>query len=308
MKTPTVNITVVTFNRLRLTRACLDSLLPWLAGRSTVTLQVVDNGSEDGTQDFLRLKAEAYPMMRVVTLRRNMGVSVAANLGWASQNADYYVKFDNDVVIRDPDWLDPLISLAERNQEVGMIAYQFCSWHKTKPVNLPSGDRFIESDCCGGACVLIPRQVHERFGFWNEDYGRYGFEDLEYGARVMQGGLRIGYVDAQGRVEHLGYEPNVLDAAHEAAKSANIESDEKGKKLYVLNKFMFESGVRPLYVGRKYLPVEGTEPVRFRSNPDYQSVLRLHDAYLPLVDFHEGEDGVRIDLTRLRQQEMNMDE
>lgn len=291
---------MVTCNRLRLTRRCLESLLASLQGRERVSVHVVDNGSRDGTQDYLRLMAEAHPVLKLFPLRRNMGVSVAANLGWAAMDADYYIKLDNDMLIHDPAWMDPLIALASRNPELGMIAYQFCAWHKTAPAVLASGDEFVESDCCGGACVLIPRPVHERFGFWNEDYGRYGFEDLEYGARVMQGGCRIGYVDAPGLVDHLGYEQTTLDEGHEAAKSANIASSDKGKKLYVLNKFLFESGIRPLYVSRKYLPHGEGRALTFRSNPEYQTILRLHADYLPQIDFHEGEDGVAIDLSRLQ--------
>ncbi len=37
-------------------------------------------------------------------------------------DADYYIKLDNDMLIRDPAWVDPLITLASRNPELGMIA------------------------------------------------------------------------------------------------------------------------------------------------------------------------------------------
>ena len=297
---PPVNITMVTYNRLRLTRLCLESLLRHTP--ADVCIQVVDNGSTDGCREYLLARAAQDVRLRVHALPRNMGVSVAANLGWAACDADYYLKLDNDILIREPDWLDRLLALAERNPELGMLGYQFCSWHHTEQRVLPSGDIFVESDCCDGACVLIPRHSHERFGFWNEDYGRYGFEDLDYGGRVTLGGSRIGYVNAPGRVEHLGFAEGAVDEHLEQAKRDNIASEEQGKKLYVLNKLLFEQGIRPLHVSRKYLFLETGEGWRFRGNPEYRAILRLHAQYLPLIDFSEGPDGVHVDVLRARQQ------
>ncbi len=297
---PRVNITVVSHNRLALTRLCLESLARWWPDGAVA--HVVDNGSTDGTRAFLLDLQERDPRLQVFLLSRNMGVSVAANLGWAAADADAYLKLDNDMLIRRADWLDQLVDAAARNPELGMIGYQFCSWHVTRGVVLQSGDRFVESDCCGGGCVLIPRAIHERFGFWNEDYGPYGFEDLDYGTRVSLGGCRIGYIEAPGRVEHLGYAENFVDADREAAKRAHVASETRGKKLYVLNKLMFEQGARPLYVPRKYLPEMREEGIRFRTNPDYQPLLKLQARYVPLVDFSEGPEGVRVDLRRIRKE------
>ena len=296
-----INITVVTWNRLRLTRLSLESLLAHT--RENVIVHVVDNGSTDGTADWLRECASRHSKVRLFLLPTNMGVAVAANLGWAAAPAaDYYLKLDNDMIILQPDWLDMLFSLAERNPEIGMLGYQVYDRYKTERITLPGGDTFITSDCVGGACVLSPRRIHEQFGFWNEDYGRYGFEDLEYGVRLHQGGWRIGYVDAPGRVEHAGYAEGAVDAAAERSKNSFVARETTGKKLYVLNRFLFESGIRPLYVSRKYLPDVSGERIRFRSDPAYRAVIKLQQEYLRKISFTEEENNIRLDLTRVRTQ------
>lgn len=292
-----INITVVVWNRLRLTRLCLESLLGNV--RDNVVIHVVDNGSTDGTPAYLRDVAARHERVRLFALPRNMGVAVAANLGWAALDADYYLKLDNDMRILRPDWLDVLLDTADRNPEVGMAAYQVCSWHKTAPVTLSGGDDFLDSDCCGGACVLAPRRTHEKFGFWNEDYGKYGFEDMEYGVRAGLGGYKAGYVPASGCVEHLGYAEDAVDQAQESSKKRFVESDDTGKKLYVLNRWLFESGIRPLYVSRKYLPDFSSGIVRFHSNPEYRAVLKLHRNYLQRISYTVDAEGIRLDLTQL---------
>lgn len=298
-----VNITVVTHNRLPLTRLCLESLLPTLPppGPGGVSVHVVDNGSTDGTPEYLRALVARYPQVRLRALTYNMGVAVAANLGWAAQDAEYYLKLDNDMRIIHPDWLDVLLSTAARNPEVGMVGHQVCDWHKTAPVTLPGGP-FIESDCSGGACVLIPRHIHQRFGFWNEDYGKYGFEDLEYGLRVSLGGYRIGYAAAPPCVEHLGYVNGAIDPVREIHKQSSLQHETSGEKLYVLNRFLFEHGIRPLHVARKYLPYADGARIRFRSNPEYARILKLHHEYVNKISYVADEQGIHLDLRALKTQ------
>lgn len=294
---PTVNITMVTCNRLSLTRTCLESLLPTLG--SAVSLCIVDNGSQDGSQDYLRGIAAAHPQVRLVILARNMGVAVAANLGWALRDADYYLKLDNDMQIMQPGWLHTLLELAESAPEVGLVAHRVCDWHSIEPARLSSGEVFFLSPCANGACVLIPRRVHERFGFWTEDYGRYGFEDLDYSNRVRAGGLLVGYAPETDAIRHLGYEQDV-DEKHESIKRTARTSIVAGQKVYLLNTFLFEQGIRDSYVPRKYLPDMSANPVTFTMNKAYRPIMQLHRELIDKVAYRVDGDVVELDLSRLK--------
>ena len=59
------HIGIVTWNRLELTRLCLTSLLAHTPPGYGLT--VVDNGSTDGTPQYLTALAEAHPHMRLLT-------------------------------------------------------------------------------------------------------------------------------------------------------------------------------------------------------------------------------------------------
>jgi GT2 family glycosyltransferase len=281
-----VNITIVTYNRLNLTELCLASLLD--RTRGSFTVQVVDNRSTDGTRDFLDRLAAKDARVRPHFLDRNMGVAVAANYGWALLDAPYYLKLDNDMLVQDPGWLEKLLHVLEENPDVGLAGYQILGRQKTSPVSLAGGVPFRLADFCGGACVLVPRRVHERLGFWNEDYGKYGFEDLDYGNRAVLAGFRIGYPDDDASVRHLGYE--VPDRLYEGEKKKSVTSARSGEKLFVLNKLMFENAVRPLYVDRKHLPEISGRRVVFRTNPGYGAIVRMQRDLLAKTGYTvEGE-------------------
>jgi GT2 family glycosyltransferase len=291
-----VNITIVTRNRLGLTKLCLDSLLR--KTRGSFTAHVVDNGSADGTRDFLERLASEDPRVRPHFFSRNMGVAVAANYGWALLDAPYYLKLDNDMLVEDPRRLETLLDLLEGNPDLGLTGWQVLARQKTSPASLAGGAAFRAADFCGGACVLVPRRVHEVLGFWNEDYGKYGFEDLEYSNRAVLAGFRVGYPDGAAAVRHLGYE--APDGEYEREKKKNIASAQSGEKLFVLNKLMFENGVRPLYVQRKYLPEISGGRVVFRTNPACAAIVRTQRALLEKTRYTVNGESVALDLSALK--------
>lgn len=298
-RSPTVNITVVTQNRLPLTRICLESLLPTLRDGMHVT--VVDNGSNDGTPEYLDAVASGNGRVSVAKLPRNMGVAIAANYGWACRDTDYYLKLDNDMEILAADWLQRLLTVMENAPEVGMAGYRFFDKHEVRGVTLSSGHAFLQSRACGGGCALIPRRVHEICGFWCEDYGRYGYEDVDYNNRVMQKGFVIGYLDGTERtIRHLGYEGDA-DRERESVKLRMRTSDAAGEKLYLINKFLFENGIRDVNVPRKYLPDCSENGIRFSLQNSYRPLMRLQQDMLRTVPYSVHGDTVSLDFSGLLQ-------
>ena len=258
-----VHLAVVTWNRLALTRICLESLLARTPPGYTLT--IVDNGSEDGSREYLQSLAAAHAHIRLKLLSRNMGLCVAANLAWDdAADAEYYVKLDNDIEILDPLWLARLISPLEERPQVGMTSYKFCDWHEPshQPLALRDGGEAELTTVCGGGCVCIPRATHERLGFWNEGYGRYGHEDQDYSWRVRKAGY---------------------DTA------------------YYLNLLLFDEGLLPLRMIRKYLPVEKEGRISFALNPAYRPVQKLLNTLARTVEVDASGELSRLDLSAWRQ-------
>ena len=245
MAEPRVNITVTSYNRLASTRRCLESLR--LTAGIGYTLTVVDNNSRDGSREYLISLYESGAIDRLFLCKYNVGVSVAANLGWAAVDTPYYVKLDNDVELLRSDWLNNLIELSIRAPGTGSIGYYIEAQRDES-----SQGPFFDVPRSVGSCILISREAHERLGFWNEDYGLYGMEDSDFGTRVGAAGLKSRYASHSERyIRHshdlyLGNER--LD--DEIRKTHGV-SDEFTAMFY-FNNAMFLSGVRPVYVKRKF--------------------------------------------------------
>lgn len=289
------HIGMVTWNRLALTRHCLASLLQNTPPGYGLT--VVDNGSTDGTREYLQGLASEFPHMRLHLLRRNMGVAVASNLAWDdADGADFYVKLDNDVEVLDPQWLDRLMRMLADNPRLGMAGYRLCPKHEGAPLKLADGSTALEVACCNGACACIPRAVHERLGFWNEGFGRYGYEDLEYSWRARKAGYTLAYAPQQDALRHLGAEPEFVDPRQEQGKYTSHTADLSGTKAYLMYLLLYEQGVIPLNVGRKYLPVMGADGLAFTLNPAHKALQRLMVRLVNSVETTQRGELSQLDL------------
>jgi glycosyltransferase involved in cell wall biosynthesis len=221
--TSVVNIGMITCNRLDFTRQAIEALAMVDAGYRFV-LTVVDNGSADGTRDFLQELHLRGVVKNLVLLAENIGVAKASNLAWSLvPEAGYYLKLDNDIVIRKHGWLRDMVEVADRIAEAGAVAYNF------EPASYPAvtlhgcGVRPKLDSNLGGACILIPRRTHELLGYWCEDYGLYGEEDADFGVRVECAGLfnlymadeDVGLHLPSGRAARIGFGLRAKDGVEE---------------------------------------------------------------------------------------------
>ena len=99
---PDVSVIVVTWNGRHYLEACLSAV----EAQQDVTFEtiIVDNGSEDGTADFVR---ERFPSVRVSRWRRNLGFAGGNNAGAATARGRYVAFLNNDTVA-EPGWLSAL--------------------------------------------------------------------------------------------------------------------------------------------------------------------------------------------------------
>jgi GT2 family glycosyltransferase len=193
------NISMVTYNRLEFTKEAIHSI----PNVVSYVLTVVDNGSTDGTRDYLIETQKGGIIKNLVLLGNNVGVAKASNLAWHLESLSaYYVKFDNDIVIRKKGWLSNMVSVIEGVPGLGAVAYNF------EPISYPlstaSGMKIrIKRGTLGGACILIPNRTREILGYWSEEYGLYGEEDLDYGFRILKAKMLNAYMEDEEVGEHL---------------------------------------------------------------------------------------------------------
>ncbi len=207
---PFVSIIIVNLNGLPLLGDCLKSLYAQNYPPHRVEIILVDNGSSDGSVNFIR---EEFPEVRVLEAGRNLGFAGGNNLGARYAQGDYLAFINNDSVA-DPNWLNCLVEtlatyaeyvcaaskvLTEDGGEIDFIgpalniygrAFQI---YEGLPVSLGYGEEIKEILAPCGNGMLIRRDVFLDAGGFDEDYIAY-YEDVDLGWRLWLYGYKVIFV------------------------------------------------------------------------------------------------------------------
>lgn len=201
------SVIVLAWNGLQYLPACLDALVAQdYADFETI---VVDNGSTDGSADFV---AEHYPQVRLIRNEHNLGFAAGNNVGLRAATGDVLVMLNQDTVVQ-PGWLAALVGALE-DEAVGVagckILYpdgetiQHAGGWIEWPLGLAHHYGQGEQDTgqwsvhraveyVTGAAMAFRRDVLERVGFLDEEFWPGYFEDADFCLRVRKAGYEIWY-------------------------------------------------------------------------------------------------------------------
>ena len=191
---------------------------------------VADNGSRDGTVEWLR---EAWPSAEVVALPENRGFAAAVNAGVAAGTGEYVALLNNDMEL-DPNWLAALVESLDAAPDAGSATPKQRSGHDRDRLD-GAGDviawtggatrrGFGEPDrgqydtpgrvfsACAGA-ALFRRAALADVGPLDESFFAY-LEDADWGFRARLRGWSALYVPAS-LVYHLGGATSGRTPGHE---------------------------------------------------------------------------------------------
>ena len=279
MSGPILNITIPVFNRYHLTQKTLLALRKTAPGIPFV-VTVVDNGSApDLRERLVNLHSDGL-IDNLFLLPRNMGISCACNIGWRAVDAPYYMKLDNDMVATTPHWLDHVFRLWAHGEPVSIIGPIFEQQKLTADPGTQHTPDGILGICQGnvpGGATIIPKSVSDIIGYWSEDYGLYGADDGDYGARLECAGVTQYCYDVHDCFEHCGsfdnseYEDTELNKSAEHARLFKDESG--GVGMFLLNYYLYNMCARNWRVPLRY---------RIKDMDGYNVVLEEDPAYEPI--------------------------
>jgi hypothetical protein len=172
---------------------------------------VVDNGSIDGSPEFVR---EQYPWVSLIALRENRGYAAALNVGIISalkQGAEYVFALNNDTVV-EAETLARLVEILESDESIAIAAPKILYYdHPTTIYRLgdriypllplplafgqgwSDGPRFsdvTEYDYVTGCAMLIRASLFRDIGLFDTGFFMY-YEDADFCRRARSRGHRI---------------------------------------------------------------------------------------------------------------------
>ena len=212
IKDSKISLVIPNYNGVVFLKECLPSVFSadgFSDGQNEVL--VVDDGSKDGSVDFIR---ENFPRVRLIKNRKNRGFGFTCNRGVKAAKNEVVVLINNDIILT-KDFLDPLLSHLQRNEEIFTVTPKLYGWDRQtfawgmhmghfengyirlwNESEIGSGDKISEAAptifAIGGAMVFRKGDFLWLGGF-DAVYRPNCWEDIDISYRAWKRGLKVIY-------------------------------------------------------------------------------------------------------------------
>lgn len=115
-----VSIVVITYNRFDFFRKCISSVIETTANIDKEII-IWDNGSTDGTREFIKELSEKHSFVFPVFSEKNVGVN-AKGLGFELAKGEYTVCLDDDILELPDKWVEKMIEAFTVESKLGYLA------------------------------------------------------------------------------------------------------------------------------------------------------------------------------------------
>lgn len=176
--------------------------------QDNLLLIMIDNGSDDGSAEYLAEEAEKRANMVYSASVTNMGVIGGRNYGFdlyknLSDKPEYLMFLDNDQYVQEG-WLEQHHSVLKgtRARVVGVEAWLMNSrFYPVQQAKRPNDPWTYVG--CGG--MLMRGELPERLGMFDERFNPAYFEDPDFCFRIMDDEGRLAW-NYKARIVHLPHQ------------------------------------------------------------------------------------------------------
>jgi glycosyltransferase involved in cell wall biosynthesis/GT2 family glycosyltransferase len=209
-KSPKASIIILSWNKKELLSECLDAvILAVEAERGDHEIILVDNGSTDGTQDYMRTH---YPQVRLIELDKNYRFCRANNIGVKCAKNEIVVLLNNDVIV-DRNFLRPLLqgfespdifavtsqifnydqskTREETGKTFGTLVFGCVHVGHTPPNERDEERQYVPVFYAGGGSSAYHRGKFLDLGGFDEVYNPGYVEDADVSYRAWKAGYRV---------------------------------------------------------------------------------------------------------------------
>ncbi|NEP40803.1 MAG: glycosyltransferase [Okeania sp. SIO2H7] len=189
------SVVIPTYNRRRILEKCLKALenQDYRPPAADYEVVVVDDGSTDGTYEWLTAKAREWPLLRPYS-RDHQGPAAARNFGVERARVDTIIFIDSDLVVTETFLMahgEGLIKGREKSDRV----FTYGRVINTCNFDNPTAEAYKLTDFSAAffatGNVAIARHWLIEAGLFDTNFRQYGWEDLELGVRLKKLGLQL---------------------------------------------------------------------------------------------------------------------
>jgi len=193
------SVVIPTYNRQPILAKCLKALERQNLATDTAIegyeVVVVDDGSTDGTLEWLQDNAAKFPHVRSL-LQDHQGPAAARNLGVEHAQGDTIIFIDSDLVVTENFLQAHADGLQQGQKTYGSdriftygLVINTCNF--ADPTAEPYKITDFSAAYFATGNVAIARHWLEKAGLFDTRFQLYGWEDLELGVRLKQLGLKL---------------------------------------------------------------------------------------------------------------------
>ncbi|MFA8433659.1 MAG: glycosyltransferase family 2 protein [Marinifilaceae bacterium] len=210
-------------------RKLLEQFLPSVIQHTNPEIAeviVADNASSDESIDFLQTN---YPEIQRILLDQNYGFAGGYNRALQELPHPYFVLLNSDVEVA-PNWLEPLLELAESNSNIAAIQPKLKAWHNKNEFEYAGAaggfidylgypfcqgrilnqleedhnqfDEIKDIFWASGAALFIRGELYKKLGGLDTDFFAH-MEEIDLCWRLKNRGYQIAY-HPKSTVYHLG--------------------------------------------------------------------------------------------------------
>jgi GT2 family glycosyltransferase len=187
--TKRLSIIFLNYNKLAETRQTVEQLTRLCESKSEIEIIAVDNGSGDGTAEYLKSKEE----IKSILLEENIGIA-GYNKGFQQASGQYFLVLDDDSSPQSMESVANMMKILDDRDDIGIIACHIespdgtaqSSWH------LPKKECFGPSPFFIGCGFIIRSELFRSINWYPENFFLYQNE-IDIAFKVRMKGFKIYY-------------------------------------------------------------------------------------------------------------------
>ena len=218
-----IAVVILNWNGVKLISQFLPSII---ANSEEATIYLIDNASTD---DYVKLVSQNFPSVTIIKNDFNFGFAKGYNIALEQIEEEYYALVNSDVEVT-KDWLKPVISSFDSNNDIGIIqpkildfknkeyfeyagaaggfidkyGFPYCRGRIFDTIEKDSGQYNDEAPIfwASGACFFIRKSIYRKLNGFDDDFFAHQ-EEIDLCWRALNLGFKVRYIPSSV-VYHVG--------------------------------------------------------------------------------------------------------